>query len=443
VNGVEREVHEGIRSELLEQVGRHRFRLWFRDAVVSRVAGDEVTLAVPTEVHRTWLEYTYGEALRRACARILGDGVRIRVDVSPEEEGRRRVREELPGLPEEWDALLERRRPEPSFDAYVCPPGEPFGVRLLEQLVHGSGREDPPSVFLYGDPGAGKTHLLRSLANAVDRQQPGDAVYLTGRKFTSLFVAALRTKQVEAVRAFEVDLAHRRLVILDGLDALAGRRASEAELVTLRERALGTRTRFVLAGRRHPRDLEDLSPKLRSWILGGVVLRLPAATPDGLRRILEARALQFGVALPADVRDAIVARAGSTDAAVSTLERWAAASAELGRPLEASWLDEIAPCGASSARDEIVRRAKDAAARHYGVPRALLDRATKVRHAALARRIAMYLAYRSAALPLTELGNAFGLRSHSSVSRALQDVREARERDPDLEQVVDGLLARM
>jgi chromosomal replication initiator protein len=175
-----------------------------------------------------------------------------------------------------------------------------------------------------------------------------------------------------------------------------------------------------------------------------VVLRLPSPTSEGLAKILEARALQFGVALTPAVRDAVLARSdGSTDAAVAMLERWASASAELRRPLEASWLDEIAPGTASSAKDEIVRRAKDAVARHYGVPRALLDRATKVRHAGPARRIAMYLAYRSAALPLTELGTAFGLRSHSSVSRALRTVREARERDPDLEQVIDGLLARM
>ena len=46
-------------------------------------------------------------------------------------------------------------------------------------------------------------------------------------------------------------------------------------------------------------------------------------------------------------------------------------------------------------------------------------------------------------LPLTAIGSSFGLRSHSSVSRAIQQIREAREVDPTLEQVIDGLLARM
>ena len=55
----------------------------------------------------------------------------------------------------------------------------------------------------------------------------------------------------------------------------------------------------------------------------------------------------------------------------------------------------------------------------------------------------MYLVYRAAALPLKELGLAFGLKSHSSVSRAIHQMREDRERDPALEHVIDGLLARM
>ena len=157
----EDEVTEGIRGELVEAVGRHRFRLWFRDFVVSRVDGESVTLAVPTEVHRAWLQYTYGDVLREACARVLGDGVEVRLEVSGAQDGKRAVRDRLPALPEEWDALLARRRPTPSLASWVSPPGDAFAARLLGQLVHSSGETDPPSVYLYGEAGTGKTHLLQ------------------------------------------------------------------------------------------------------------------------------------------------------------------------------------------------------------------------------------------------------------------------------------------
>ena len=102
-----------------------------------------------------------------------------------------------------------------------------------------------------------------------------------------------------------------------------------------------------------------------------------------------------------------------------------------------------APSVAATAREEVIRRAKDLVARQFGIARSLLDRPTKVRRAAFPRRVAMYLVYRACALPLARLGAAFGLRSHSSVSRAIREIRTLRERDPEVEQLVDGLLARI
>ena len=67
-------IQDGLREELVREVGRSRYRLWFRDTVVEDVGDDSVTLAVPTEVHRTWLQYTYGEVLSCAVGTVLGEG---------------------------------------------------------------------------------------------------------------------------------------------------------------------------------------------------------------------------------------------------------------------------------------------------------------------------------------------------------------------------------
>ena len=121
----------------------------------------------------------------------------------------------------------------------------------------------------------------------------------------------------------------------------------------------------------------------------------------------------------------------------------AVASAEVGQPLEIAWLDELAPGVSATAREEVIRRAKDLVARHFGIARGLMDEPTKVRSARFPRRVAMYLVYRACALPLVELGAAFGLRSHSSVSRAIREMRALRAENADVEQLVDGLLARI
>lgn len=441
---VDRTIQDGIREEIVREVGRNRFRLWFRDTEVKSVDEDAVTLGVPTEVHRTWLQCTYGSTLERAVERVLGGGLRVRLEVSGRQRVKREMRERLPVHPKDWDALIERRRPASSFESFLSEGSDRFPVMLLSQFVHGNGAVDPPAVYVYGDEGCGKTHLLEALRDAVDKHEPGKAVYLTSHRFTTRYVSALRARDLAAVRAFEVDFAHRRLVVLDDVHQLAARKATQHALVRLREKAVGSPTRFVFASRRHPQDLEDFSGRLRSWFMGSVVLKLRNPSRDSLRHLLEARGRAYGLPeVPEAVATWILARTGSVKGAVEVLDRWGAASAELGRPLEEEWLGEIAPSVSVTAREEVVRRAKCAVAEHFALSPSLLDCPTKARRAVMPRRIGIYLVYRATSLPLAEIGRYFGLRSHSSVSRAIREIREAREADPGLEQTIDGLLARM
>ncbi len=77
-----RAIRDGLREELVREVGRHRYRLWFRDTEVHDVAAERVTLAVPTEVHRTWLECTYAPQLRRAVDNVFGEGMQVELRLS-------------------------------------------------------------------------------------------------------------------------------------------------------------------------------------------------------------------------------------------------------------------------------------------------------------------------------------------------------------------------
>lgn len=439
MSAIHREIQEHLREELVRSLGRHRFRLWFRDARVADVGAESLTLAVPTDVHRTWLECTYGPVLRDAVEHVLGPGVGIRVEVREAEGELRRIRERLPQGPAEWQAALERHAAAPSFDGFVVAPSRRFPLLLLQQLAQGGEVAGGAPLYLCGPEGSGKSHLLRAFEADVGRRRPGECLHLSARRFTQRYVTALRARDVGALRAFETDLANRRFVLIDDVDELVTRPATQAELARLLDDPGATR--FVLAGRAPPSALDGLSQRLRSRLSSGVLLALERPGPEERRALLLERARATGFTLPEDVLDAVVARSTTLAAAVQQVDRWAVASRCLGEPLGARWLDEVAPGLAASTREDVVRRAKDAVARHFAIDRDLLDRPTKARHAAFPRRVAIYLVYRACPLPLSDLGASFGLRSHSSVSRAVTEMREARLKDPSLEQTLDGLLA--
>ena len=82
-----REVQHALHSELVHELGRRVWRTWFRDTDVVRVESERVVLAVPTEVHRTWIEYTFGTEVRHACSRVLGEGVAVVLEVGARAAG--------------------------------------------------------------------------------------------------------------------------------------------------------------------------------------------------------------------------------------------------------------------------------------------------------------------------------------------------------------------
>jgi chromosomal replication initiator protein len=435
---------ESAREDIERGLGRHRFRLWFRDVSVESVSGRHVTLGVPTEVHRTWLQYNWSSLLSSAFERVLGEGVTVSLEVSPRLAGRREIRDRMPADEAAWAELVAERVPGPTFASFVGDEQGRFAVAFLSHLVHGNADAQPTAVYLCGEAGTGKTHLLGALHRELEARAPGSSVLWTAREFASRFANTLRAREAKAVAGFRAATEGRRFLLLDDLDALAGKPATQHELDRLLDRAAGRGFRFVGAGRASPRDLPDLSDRLRSRLLGGVVHRL--AVPDAARRlaILKTRAASVPAPVPDETLRALLDHAPSFPAAVAWLDRTAAVAARDGAPVPPDGLDDtVPPREARTAREEVVRRAKELVARQYGIRAALLDRPGKNPGTVLPRRIAMYLAYRAAAMPLSELGKAFGLRSHTSAARALRDVRERRDADPTVEVVVDGLLAQI
>lgn len=437
-----REIDEAWKAEVRAEVGASRFALWFRDTAVESVSGRNVVLAVPTDVHKTWVTYTYRALLERAFGRVLGEGVAIDVRVSARQEAVRAVRDHLPPDEAGWRAWVQKTRRAPTLEGFVPEGGNVFVVKLLEQTLHGNANLAPPAIVFCGETGAGKTHLLRALADAWNARTPGSALYLTSKKLAERYVAACQLHDMGAMRSLEIDLDARELLVVDDVDDLATKPQTQRALEAWFERARSGTRRFVAASRAHPRELDGLSPRLRSRLLSGVLHRLTAPSKDTRRKILVERGAAAGARPPDEVVDAILRREPSVAGAATLLDRWVAVSVRGDAPAPTAWLGHMAPPPSSSTPiEEVVRRAKEVVASYFGTSRAVLDRSTKHRNAVEARRVALYLAHRAAAAPLASLAAAFGWRSHSTASRAMEQVRARREADPGFEALLDGLLA--
>ena len=219
-------------------------------------------------------------------------------------------------LPQQQLTLPVTLRDDATLDNFLPVPGSEALLHALEQQLEATGEA---IIYLYGEAGSGKSHLLQACCHRAG----SGALYLP--------LADLADYSPEEVLA---GVAGMRLVCLDDLHAVAGNAAWEFALFELYNRARETGARLLVAADSAPRvialNLEDLRSRL-SW---GVVYRLASCDDEQKKAVLQYRARRRGLTLPDEVAHYLVSRAPrGLDPLLDLLDRLDQASLEQKRAL--------------------------------------------------------------------------------------------------------------
>lgn len=290
-----------------------------------------------------------------------------------------------------------------------------------------------PLVF-YGEPGVGKSHLVRALANEWKEVDQGNVVSLTATDFARQIAAAIESNDM---RPFREQFLLASLVVLEDIQRLERKTVAQRELDTMLDLLETTRCRFVATAPLPARELSALTARLRDRLSAGLVVRVFRPGPDAREEIVRRLATSRHIPL-AD--DAIRILAEKTEGTAHDLLRVLLEFNVFCQSLESR-------CGqqASNADQEIgkhstavlkflesrsdtpplsVRQIAAATARYYALTQAILISSRRSRTVAAARSVAMYLARQQTSESLKSIGRYFGGRDHTTV---LHNCRKAEQ----------------
>ncbi len=225
-------------------------------------------------------------------------------------------------------------RPPPegyTFERLSLPP-DLFAVRAAIAAAEQPGDRYNP-LYIYGPPGSGKTALLASLGDRLQRGRSDARVaYVDGAAFAAELIQALERNRVDGWRA-----RYRRAtaLLVDDLDALAGTERAQEELFHLFEALYRSGAQLVFAAVRPPQELDGIEERLRTRLESGLVVDLPAAaTPDEetVAELIPAGAPQSAEAPPPEDAGAASTGAPGTAPSGAVAEAEKTASDETARP---------------------------------------------------------------------------------------------------------------
>lgn len=398
-------VREGLRADL----GERTFELWFGRCTAVSLQRGVLTVGVPNLFIRDWVEDRYSRRIAQLASEALGAEVQAAVKVDPELFREMRARTERMEAAAETETLEGEGR---VLATYLVTPRNELAFRAVRHVAEGRAPRFNP-LLVHGPEGVGKSHLATGAAAAFPA---GTRVYrVTGEDFARRFAWHFKTRKLEQLR--ERMLA-ADLVVADDVEAMAGKPATQREFAAVLKLLIAKGVQVVCFSRRHPADVSDLDPGLRSMLLSGMTAGIEPPNAAETVAILERIFATARRRVPRAVIELAAAKLGGgvkkLDREIRKLYAFAGLT---GEPVTAEWIDLHAaelggPSDPAARRFETVVKCVGA---HFDVRKEDLLSKRKTKALATPRSMAVWLLREHAGMTFKEIGRLLGDRSHTSV----------------------------
>ncbi|RZQ64997.1 chromosomal replication initiator protein DnaA [Amycolatopsis suaedae] len=311
-----------------------------------------------------------------------------------------------------------------NFDTFVIGASNRFAHAAAVAVAEAPSRAYNP-LFIWGESGLGKTHLLHAVGHYAQRLFPGMRVrYVSTEEFTNDFINSLRDDRKVAFQRRYRDID---ILLVDDIQFLEGKEGTQEEFFHTFNTLHNANKQIVVSSDRPPKRLETLEDRLRTRFEWGLITDIQPPELETRIAILRKKAAQDRLAVPGDVLEFIATR---IEANIRELEgaliRVTAFASLNQQPVDVGLaeivLRDLIPD--SQAPEISAPTIMGVTAEFFDVTLDDLCGPGKTKALATARQIAMYLCRELTDMSLPRIGQAFGGRDHTTVMHADKKIRK-------------------
>lgn len=331
--------------------------------------------------------------------------------------------------------------PKYTFENFVVGPNNNLAHAAALAVAESPGKAYNP-LFIYGDVGLGKTHLMHAVGHYLAERFPDKRIeYVSTETFTNELINAIREDKTTQFRNRyrSVDL-----LLVDDIQFLAGKERTQEEFFHTFNALYESNKQIILSSDRPPKDIQTLEGRLRSRFEWGLITDIQSPEFETRVAILKMNAEQGRISIPQEVLELIARQVTSNIRELEgALMRVVAFSSlnnvPFSRAVAMKALSNVfAPQEVKVEMVDVLRQV----AAHYGTTPALIRGAGRAREIVVPRQVAQYLIRELTDHSLPEIGQFFE-RDHSTVMHAISRVTEQIPKDPELAAAVQTLRGRM
>ncbi len=439
---------------LREQVSDAIWQAYLSGITPLSIKDHEITLGVPNTLIRDRVESRFLGLIQDTVTGTIGRNLVVQLEVvAPIYEP---AEQNLPGADPDYDrpaagrSVLVPPVPRPShpdspvldprytFETFVIASSNRFAHAAAQSVAEAPARSYNP-LFIYGDAGLGKTHLLHAIGNYVQENFSGRHVrYVTTETYMNEFVDAIRTN---ATTAFKRRYRECDVLLIDDVQFMERKESLQEEFFHTFNSLYGASKQIVLTSDRPPKSIATLEDRLRSRFLSGLITEVQPPELETRLAILQTKAEHERVAVPDDVLEFIATHVTDNirelEGALIRVTAFASLNRQpMSRELAEQVLSDIV--SADQPRRITPQVILDATSETFGFTVDELRGPNRRRPLVTARQVSMYVFRELTDFSYPAIGREFGGRDHSTVMHAVEKITGLmRERHQIYNQVTD------
>ena len=415
------------------QITNVAYQLWISKIKPVKLDFDEgnAILMVPNDFHRQTLKRCYMQLLNNAFNEVFGAGINICFTVPDENKEENKKQNNTNSLDSEYEF---------TFDTYIIGSSNKFAhAASLAVASNPAGAYNP--LFIYGNSGLGKTHLLYAICNDIKKNRPEmKTLYIKGDDFTNELIESIKKNKTSEFRD-----KYRKpdILLVDDIQFIAGKDSTQEEFFHTFNSLYESKKQIVLTSDRPPKEIQTLEDRLRTRFEWGLIADIQPPDFETRIAIVKRKAELLNIEIPDDVCEYITTR-------LKTNIRQLEGTVKKIKAMHLLRGDSISIPTAQFAISDIlnndqpqpltVEKIIEEVSRTFGVASDDIRSTKRSATISNARQIAMYVVRDVTQMSMSNIGEEFGGRDHSTVVYAIQQVEKSMENNKKNKSVIEDII---
>ena len=435
------ELWEYILSQVELSISPANFNTWFRDSCIVKIEEGVVYIGVPSQFFRDWYLKKFHTLLLKILRSVSYEYRNIEYQIvkdarKPKEPRRERQATELP-LDEFYINKSDNLNPRYTFENFVIGSFNELAYTAAQAAIQRPGITYNP-LFLYGDTGRGKTHLIQAIGNQFKKLYPTRKVfYLTSERFATDYTDSIQ--QGSATR-FKEKYRQYDLLIMDDIQFLSKKEKTQEELFHLFNALHDNNKQIIFSSDRPPQAIPDIADRVRGRLSSGMTIDIGEPDPESRMAIVRKKAALHGVTLSDEVVEYVATSVpGSIRELEGVINSLVCHAQIKGVTPDLAEVRQSLRSFSRPTKSVSIKHVVSKVAEFYGIDEESIYEKTRRREVVRPRQVIMYILREDFSVSYPTIGSKLGGRDHTTVIHSCEKVKREIVDDTELAKEVQDI----